>query len=73
MLLASLPSPSTNGFHIGPLFVHFYALAYLVGIVLAVAVGRRRWKAVGGDPVLVDDMALWGCRSASSAAGSTST
>ena len=27
-----IPSPSVNGFHIGPLFIHVYALMYLVGI-----------------------------------------
>ena len=59
-MLAFIPSPSINGFHIGPLFVHFYALMYLVGITLAVLLGRRRWRALGGDPVLVDDIALWG-------------
>jgi prolipoprotein diacylglyceryl transferase len=59
-MLAFIPSPSINGFHIGPLFVHFYALMYLVGITLAVLLGRRRWRALGGDPMLVDDIALWG-------------
>ncbi|MFE9423166.1 prolipoprotein diacylglyceryl transferase [Kitasatospora sp. NPDC006697] len=48
-----------NGFSIGPLFVHFYALMYIVGISLAVLIGRRRWVATGGDPELVDDVALW--------------
>jgi prolipoprotein diacylglyceryl transferase len=60
VLLASIPSPSVNGFHIGPLFVHFYALMYIVGIACAVLLGRRRWRAVGGDPELVDEVALWG-------------
>ena len=56
---AYLPSPSINSFHIGPLVVHFYALMYLVGIVAAVIITRRRWQAVGGDPNLVGDIALW--------------
>jgi prolipoprotein diacylglyceryl transferase len=60
MLLAAIPSPSVSGFHLGPVLIHFYALMYIVGIALAVAIGRRRWKAAGGDPLLVDDMALWG-------------
>jgi prolipoprotein diacylglyceryl transferase len=59
MLLASIPSPSVNGFSIGPLFIHFYALMYIVGIALAVYIGRRRWSATGGDPELVDEIALW--------------
>ena len=56
---AYLPSPPINSFHIGPLDVHFYALAYLVGITVAVIMTRRRWRAVGGDPELVGDIALW--------------
>jgi prolipoprotein diacylglyceryl transferase len=57
--LAFLPSPSVNGFHIGPLFVHFYGLMYVVGIALAIYIVRRRWAAVGGNPALVADVATW--------------
>jgi prolipoprotein diacylglyceryl transferase len=56
---AYLPSPPINSFHIGPLDIHFYALAYLVGIALAIMLTRRRWRAVGGDPELVGEIALW--------------
>ena len=55
-----LPSPTINSFHIGPLVIHFYALMYLVGIAAAIIITRRRWRAVGGDPDLVGDIALWG-------------
>jgi prolipoprotein diacylglyceryl transferase len=58
-LPAYLPSPPINSFHIGPLDVHFYALAYLVGIAFAVILTRYRWRAVGGDPELVGEIALW--------------
>jgi prolipoprotein diacylglyceryl transferase len=54
-----IPSPSITGFHIGPLFIHVYALMYLVGIAVAIAMTRRRWMAVGGDPELVYDVAMW--------------
>jgi prolipoprotein diacylglyceryl transferase len=57
--LAYIPSPSINSFHIGPLVIHFYALMYLVGITLAIIITRRRFSAVGGDPELVGDVALW--------------
>ena len=56
---AYLPSPSINSFNIGPLVIHFYALMYLVGITAAVIITRRRWRAVGGDPNIVGDVALW--------------
>jgi prolipoprotein diacylglyceryl transferase len=48
-----------NAFSLGPLTIHLYALMYIVGIGLAVFLGRRRWLAAGGDPELVDDIALW--------------
>ena len=57
---AYIPSPTSNSFNIGPLVVHFYALMYLVGIAAAIIITRRRWRAVGGDPDLVGDIALWG-------------
>jgi prolipoprotein diacylglyceryl transferase len=60
MLHTEIPSPSVNGVHLGPLFIHAYALAYIVGIALATFLGRRRWAAVGGDPALVEEMAIWG-------------
>lgn len=49
-----------NGFYLGPVYIHFYGLMYIVGIALAVFVGRRRWRATGGDPVLIEEMAVWG-------------
>ncbi|MGH3188440.1 MAG: prolipoprotein diacylglyceryl transferase [Streptosporangiaceae bacterium] len=59
-LPAYIPSPSINSFSIGPLVIHFYALMYLIGITIAVIITRRRWRAVGGDPDLVGEIALWG-------------
>jgi prolipoprotein diacylglyceryl transferase len=58
-LPAYIPSPSINSFNIGPLVIHFYALMYLVGITIAVIMTRRRWRAVGGNPDLVGEIALW--------------
>ena len=48
-----IPSPPVSGFHIGPTFVHFYGLMYVVGITLAIVITRRR------DPGLVADVATW--------------
>ena len=59
-MLAFIPSPSSNGFNIGPLFVHFYGLCYVVGITASVLIARRLWRAKGGDPDLVLTVALWG-------------
>ncbi len=54
-----IPSPSVNGFHIGPAYIHYYGLMYVIGITLAILITQRRWKAQGGDPALVGDVALW--------------
>lgn len=55
-----IPSPPLNGVHIGPIFVHFYGMMYIVGIIVCAALTRRRWQARGGDPDLVTEIALWG-------------
>ncbi len=55
-----LPSPTSNGFYLGPLFVHFYGLAYVVAVLAAVTITARRWQTLGGDRELVYDVALWG-------------
>jgi prolipoprotein diacylglyceryl transferase len=57
--LASIPSPPTNGIHLGPLFIHVYGLMYVVGIGLAIYITGRRWAAAGGDRSLVYDVAMW--------------
>jgi len=57
--LSFLPSPPVDGFHVGPLFVHFYGLMYVIGIALAIYITRRRWRAAGGNPALVADVATW--------------
>jgi len=54
-----IPSPPASGIHVGPVYVHVYGLMYLVGITLAIWIARKRWRAVGGDPALVGDVALW--------------
>ena len=48
MPVAFIPSPPTNGFHLGPLLVHAYGLAYVLAVAAAVAITRRRWQAKGG-------------------------
>ncbi len=59
MPLSYIPSPSINGFHLGPLFVHFYGLMYVIAITLAVIITQRRVRASGGDPSVVGDVAIW--------------
>ncbi len=59
-VVAFIPSPSSSGFHVGPLLVHAYGLAYVVAVVAAVALITRRWEALGGGRELVREVALWG-------------
>lgn len=44
----SIPSPSIEAFHLGPLTIHIYALCILAGIVVAYISGGRRYQARGG-------------------------
>jgi prolipoprotein diacylglyceryl transferase len=57
--LGFIPSPSVNVIHLGPLPIHVYGLMYVVAIALAIYITRRRWAAMGGNPDLVWDVALW--------------
>lgn len=59
MMLASIPSPPSNGFHLGTLFVHAYGLMYLLGLTAAIALTVRRWERPGGARWLVYDVAVW--------------
>jgi prolipoprotein diacylglyceryl transferase len=58
--VAALPSPSSNGIHLGPLELRAYGIAYIVALLAAVAITSRRWEAVGGSRGLVQEVALWG-------------
>ena len=58
--LAFIPSPSTGVLHLGPLPLRAYAACILLGVVVAVIVGERRWVARGGAKGLVTDIASIG-------------
>jgi prolipoprotein diacylglyceryl transferase len=55
----SIPSPSWNGFNLGPLRVHAYALCILAGVVAAWMLVRHRYRARGGNPEQVESLTLW--------------
>ena len=56
---AFIPSPSENGFHLGPLFVHAYGLAYVFAVAAAILVTSALWRREGGDPKLPGEIAIW--------------
>ncbi|WP_373995735.1 prolipoprotein diacylglyceryl transferase [Streptomyces sp. NP160] len=58
-VLASIPSPSQGVWHLGPVPLRAYAFCILAGIALAVWLTDRRWRARGGLPGQVADIALW--------------
>ena len=55
----SIPSPSQGVWHLGPFPIRAYALCILAGIVVAVVITDRRWRARGGPPGVVLDIAGW--------------
>jgi prolipoprotein diacylglyceryl transferase len=58
-VLAYLPSPDRGVWYLGPVPVRAYALCILLGVVVAVVVGERRWRARGGRKGTVADIATF--------------
>ena len=58
-LVTAIPSPAESVWHVGPFPLRAYAMAILLGIVVAVVMTQRRWKERGGDPETVLDIAYW--------------
>ncbi|GAB7189725.1 prolipoprotein diacylglyceryl transferase [Kineococcus sp. NUM-3379] len=58
-LPAALPSPAQSVWYLGPVPVRAYALCIIAGIVAGVLIAERRWRARGGRPDLVADLAVW--------------
>ena len=56
---ASFPSPSQGVWHLWWLPIRAYALCIIVGIIVALLIGDRRWIARGGEPGVIYDIALW--------------
>jgi prolipoprotein diacylglyceryl transferase len=55
----SLPSPSEGVWHLGPLPVRAYALCIVLGILAAIWIADRRWRARGGAENEIADLAIW--------------
>jgi prolipoprotein diacylglyceryl transferase len=58
MLPASIPSPSEAEWFIGPIPIRAYAFAIMLGILVAIWLGNKRWLARGGKPEVVIDVAF---------------
>jgi prolipoprotein diacylglyceryl transferase len=59
-VLASIPSPPTGVYHLGPLTIHMYGLMLLLGIAACIWLTGRRWVKWGGDWDLVYRVSIWG-------------
>jgi prolipoprotein diacylglyceryltransferase len=57
--LASIPSPGSVTWRLGPLPVRAYAVCVAVGILLAVAVASYRYRRAGGRRGAIADVAAW--------------
>ncbi|WP_104107382.1 prolipoprotein diacylglyceryl transferase [Nocardioides sp. 616] len=60
VIALSIPSPGQGVWHLGPVPIRGYALAIILGIVVAVWIGERRWVARGGTFGEIQDLAVWG-------------
>ncbi len=59
MPLASIPSPPHAGVHLGPVTLRWQALAIVAGILLAIWLADRRYRAAGGPRGAMIDVAAW--------------
>jgi prolipoprotein diacylglyceryl transferase len=57
--VAFIPSPAQGVWHLGFIPIRAYALMIIIGIVVAVWLGERRWAAKGGQPGVIIDVAVW--------------
>lgn len=55
----SIPSPDASIWYLGPLPLRAYALAIIVGALLAVWIGERRFQRAGGRAGAITDIAMW--------------
>ncbi|MEU6710900.1 prolipoprotein diacylglyceryl transferase [Nonomuraea sp. NPDC046802] len=58
MPLASIPSPSQGVWYLGIIPIRAYALCIVLGVIVAVWLSERRWRARGGQPGTMIDIAV---------------
>ncbi|GAA0655998.1 prolipoprotein diacylglyceryl transferase [Kitasatospora atroaurantiaca] len=59
MDIAYIPSPSRGVLYLGPIPLRAYAFCIIIGVVVAVWLGSKRWVARGGAKHTVGDIAVW--------------
>jgi prolipoprotein diacylglyceryl transferase len=58
-VLASIPSPSENVLHLGPVPLHMYGLMLAVGVLVAARVAEVRWVRRGHPAKEFTDIVVW--------------
>ena len=58
-LATFIPSPSSGVWHLGPVPLRAYAFGIIIGALLALWIGEKRFRARGGRPGLIGDVAIW--------------
>lgn len=58
-MLEFIPSPSEGVWHLGPFPLRAYALGIIIGALLAIWIGERRFQARGGKAGVIGDVAIW--------------
>lgn len=56
---AFIPSPPDGVWNLGPVPLRGYALSIILGTILAIWIGERRWVGRGGTFGDVQDLAIW--------------
>ena len=56
----SIPSPGTNVWYLGPVPLRAYALCIIAGIIVAMIIAIRRWRARGGTADSMELMVMVG-------------
>ncbi|SFK81643.1 prolipoprotein diacylglyceryl transferase [Amycolatopsis sacchari] len=59
VFLATIPSPDRGVWYLGPIPIRAYALFIILGIILAIWWGERRWQERGGTKGTVVDIAVF--------------
>ena len=54
-----IPSPSQGVWHLGPLPLRAYALGIIIGAIVAIWIGEKRFVARGGKPGVIGDVSMW--------------
>jgi len=54
-----IPSPENGVWDLGPIPIRAYAMFIVLGIIVAVVLGSKRYEARGGRPGVITDIAVW--------------